>query len=112
MAVVKDKKQNPQAKKTETYAATTKKTEPSVQVKTEKSVKTPEPAKPVFMAFGRENYLIMLGGILLLILGFTIMALDSAEFGFGFMGLVLGPIVVMLGFVTEFFAILRKPKTN
>jgi hypothetical protein len=43
------------------------------------------------------------------LLGFFIMSLDKEEFGFGFMGLTLGPIVVMSGFVLEFFAILARP---
>ncbi len=62
------------------------------------------------LAFGRTNYMIMLGGIALLIIGFTIMSLDDEAYGFGFLGLTLGPIVVMLGFLTQFFAILYNPK--
>jgi hypothetical protein len=37
------------------------------------------------------------------------MSLDSEQHGFGFLGLTLGPIIVMAGFVIEIFAILRKP---
>lgn len=62
------------------------------------------------MPFGKKNYKTMLLGILLLIVGFVIMSLDSEPFGFGFMGLTLGPIIVMVGFVTEIFAILQKPE--
>ncbi len=61
-------------------------------------------------AFQRINYILMLVGIAVLMLGFIIMANDSETYGFGFMGLTLGPIVVMLGFITEFFAIMYKPK--
>ncbi len=50
----------------------------------------------------------MLIGIGLILLGFIIMSLDSEEFGFGVLGLTVGPLVVMTGFVVEFFAILRK----
>jgi hypothetical protein len=60
------------------------------------------------LAFGRKNYIIMLIGIATLILGFIIMSLDNEPHGFGFMGLTLGPLVVMLGFIIEFFAILHK----
>ena len=54
--------------------------------------------------------MIMIVGILLIIIGFIIMANDSEQYGFGFMGLTLGPIIVMSGFIVEFFAIVYKPK--
>lgn len=62
------------------------------------------------LAFGKTNYMIMLAGIATLFVGFIIMTLDSEPYGFGFLGLTLGPIVVMAGFVIEFFAIFHKPK--
>lgn len=62
------------------------------------------------MAFDKANYTLMLIGIAILILGFTLMSLDNEQHGFGFLGLTLGPIVVMIGFIVEFFAILYKPK--
>jgi hypothetical protein len=62
------------------------------------------------LPFGRQNYVLMVIGIAVILSGFFIMSLDKEEFGFGFLGLTLGPIVVMAGFVLEFFAILAKPK--
>lgn len=62
------------------------------------------------LAFSKANYLIMIGGVLLLIIGFFIMTLDKEPYGFGLLGLTLGPIIVMLGFLTQFFAIMYKPK--
>ncbi|MEQ8715324.1 MAG: DUF3098 domain-containing protein [Cyclobacteriaceae bacterium] len=62
------------------------------------------------LAFGKTNYMIMLAGIATLFVGFIIMTLDTEPYGFGFLGLTLGPIVVMAGFVIEFFAIFHKPK--
>ncbi|MCU0338817.1 MAG: DUF3098 domain-containing protein [Spirosomaceae bacterium] len=62
------------------------------------------------LPFGKSNYVWMLVGIALILGGFFIMTLDSAEFGFGTLGLTVGPLVVMSGFVVEFFAILRKPQ--
>ena len=62
------------------------------------------------LPFGRQNYTLMLAGIGIILAGFFIMSLDKEEFGFGFLGLTLGPIVVMSGFVLEFFAILARPK--
>lgn len=79
----------------------------------------PLPTRPVMAApvspaaalpFGRRNYTVMLMGIGVILLGFFIMSLDKEEFGFGFLGLTLGPVVVMSGFMLEFFAILSRPK--
>lgn len=54
----------------------------------------------------------MLFGIVILALGFFIMTLDTEPYGFGFLGLTLGPVTVMLGFVIQFFAILYKEKNT
>ena len=64
------------------------------------------------LPFKKANYIIMLAGILLITVGFIIMANDSERYGFGFFGLTLGPITVMLGFIVEFIAILYKPKSE
>lgn len=62
------------------------------------------------LAFDRGNYLWMLIGIIVLIIGFFIMTLDKEDYGFGFLGITLGPIVVMAGYIIEFFAIFHKSK--
>lgn len=69
-------------------------------------------AKPTAnaMPFGAENYRLMIIGVAVILIGFFIMTLDKEEFGFGFLGLTLGPLVVMSGFILEFFAILKKPR--
>lgn len=69
-----------------------------------------EPVASAALPFGRQNYVLMLIGIGTILAGFFIMSLDKEEFGFGFLGLTLGPIVVMSGFMLEFFAILTRPK--
>lgn len=61
------------------------------------------------LPFGKKNYQWMIIGVAAIILGFVIMSLDSAPHGFGFLGLTLGPIVVMAGFIIEIYAILHKP---
>jgi hypothetical protein len=38
------------------------------------------------------------------------MSLDKDPYGFGFMGITLSPIIVLVGFVVEIFAILHTPK--
>ena len=62
------------------------------------------------MPFGKKNYTLMLTGIAVLVIGFILMSLDSEPFGFGFLGLTLGPLVVFIGFVIEIIALLHHPK--
>jgi hypothetical protein len=61
------------------------------------------------LPFGKKNYRWMIIGIVALVTGFTIMSLDNEQHGFGFLGLTLGPIIVMAGFIIEIFAILHRP---
>ncbi len=62
------------------------------------------------LPFGKKNYQWMISGVVTLIIGFTIMSLDKQPYGFGFLGLTLGPIVVLTGFIIEIFAILHTPE--
>lgn len=48
----------------------------------------------------------MIAGLITLALGLVIMALDTEPHGFGFMGLTLGPVIVVTGFIIQIFAIL------
>lgn len=61
------------------------------------------------LPFGKKNYTLLIAGIVLISIGFFVMSLDKETFGFGMLGLTVGPLIVMSGFVLEFFAILRKP---
>jgi hypothetical protein len=60
------------------------------------------------LPFKKGNYTIMLVGVALIVAGFIIMTLDKEEFGFGFFGITLGPIVAFVGFMVEFYALLKK----
>jgi len=62
------------------------------------------------LPFDKNNYKIMLLGIAFIAIGFIIMSIDQQEYGFGFLGITLGPIVVFLGFIIEFFAIFHNSK--
>ncbi len=64
------------------------------------------------LAFGRKNYILMLTGIAVLVIGFVIMTMDDEQYGLGFLGITLGPLVVLTGFVIEIFAILAKDKSH
>ena len=61
------------------------------------------------LPFGKKNYQWMIIGIITLIAGFTVMSLDQEQHGFGFLGITLGPLIVMAGFIIEIYAILQKP---
>ncbi len=57
-------------------------------------------------AFGPRNFRLMWAGLAVLAIGFITMMLDKAEYGEGFLGLTLGPILLFVGFVIEFAAIM------
>ena len=52
----------------------------------------------------------MLGGIALSVLGFILMSMEKAEYGFGPLGLTIGPVCIMLGLLIQLVAILYKQK--
>ena len=64
------------------------------------------------LAFGKKNYQWMIIGLVTLVIGFIIMSIDTEPYGFGFLGLTLGPLVVMAGFIIEIYAILKKPQED
>lgn len=57
-------------------------------------------------AFGPRNYRLMWAGLAVLAVGFITMMLDKADYGEGFLGLTLGPILLFVGFLIEFAAIM------
>lgn len=61
------------------------------------------------LPFGKKNYQIMVIGLLTLVIGFITMTLDREPHGFGVLGLTIGPLIVIAGFVIEIFAILHRP---
>lgn len=64
------------------------------------------------LAFGKKNFQLMFATIGVIILGLVIMSLDNEEFGFGFLGLTLGPLVLFIGFMMGFVAILANPQSK
>ena len=59
-------------------------------------------------AFGKENYMLMLIGLVIIIIGFFLMA--GSEDIFSSTKLTVAPILVLGGFAFEVFAIMRKSK--
>ena len=62
------------------------------------------------LPFDKSNYKIMIAGVICIAIGFIVMSLDQEDYGFGFLGITLGPIIVLLGFIIEFFAIFYNTK--
>lgn len=76
--------------------AKTKKTESTTQVKQQ-------------FVFTKDNYMWMLIGLAVIILGFVLMY--GKEDIYDFRKTTLAPIVVLAGFAIEIFAIMKKPKS-
>ncbi len=68
-------------------------------------------------AFGKENYKLLFIGLAFIIVGFLLMvgggSDDPKEFSyeiFNFRRLTLAPILILIGYVIEIFAIMKKPR--
>ena len=72
-----------------------------------KSAEKVQVKEPDFI-FGRENYILMVIGVVVIIIGFALMY--GKEDIFDTRKLTVAPIVVLLGFVIEVFAIMRKAR--
>jgi uncharacterized membrane protein len=71
--------------------------------------------KPVF-AFDKQNYILMIVGFVVVLLGYILMSGgktdDPAVFSdaiFNFRRITLAPILIVIGFGIEIYAILKKP---
>ena len=72
-------------------------------------------AKPLFT---KDNYMWMLAGIVVMVIGFFLMAggksPDATKFDdndiYSTTRITIAPILIMAGFVIEIFAIMKKPK--
>ena len=67
--------------------------------------------------FKKKNYMILIGGLVLILLGITLMigggSEDPTQFSeeiFNFQRLTLAPILIISGFVMGVFAIMYKPE--
>lgn len=71
------------------------------------------------MPFGRDNYLWVIIGLAFIIIGFLLMIGGGSddpdvfnEAIFSFRRITLAPILVLIGFGVEIYAIMKKPKNN
>jgi hypothetical protein len=60
------------------------------------------------LPFGKSNYQLMLVGLAMIFLGFFVMTLDKEEFGFGTLGITIGPAIAFIGFLFQFYPIFKK----
>ncbi|MDF2437571.1 MAG: hypothetical protein K0Q95_1947 [Bacteroidota bacterium] len=73
--------------------------------------------KPGF-AFGRDNYRILIIGVVVVVIGYLLMvgggSDDPTKFNaeeiFSFRRITLSPIVILAGFVIVLFGIMKRPK--
>lgn len=74
--------------------------------------------KPTFdFAFGKENYILMLTGFAVIVLGFILMTGGGSDEPsvwdpsvFSTRRVTVAPLLVVAGFIIEVFAIIRRPK--
>ena len=101
-----EKKKNPPTSKTPVSAKPIKQTETSSQA-----------GGFGTFAFGKENYRLMIIGLVLIVAGFLLMigggSKDPNQFNpeiFSFRRITLAPVLILAGYVVEIFAIMKKPK--
>ena len=71
-------------------------------------------------ALAKENYLLLIIGFVIIVVGFLLMiggktedpAVFNEEEIFSFRRITLAPIVVLIGFVFEIWAIMKKPRVK
>ncbi|MFP4041540.1 MAG: DUF3098 domain-containing protein [Bacteroidota bacterium] len=73
--------------------------------------------KEKLFAFEKENYRLLIIAVLIIVIGFVLMAGGNAESPdqfnpeiFSFRRITLAPIIVLSGFALVIYAILKKPK--
>ena len=60
--------------------------------------------------FQKSNYMLLILSIVIVVLGFIIMAGDTDIYSSS--KIIIAPIIVLIGFAIGFIAILKKPTTN
>lgn len=84
---------------------------------TKRTTVVSEPLGNQSFLFDSDNYKWMIGGVVLIILGFVLMAggksPDPHQFNYdeiySFRRITLAPILVLVGFAVEVYAIMKKP---
>jgi uncharacterized membrane protein len=83
-------------------------------------LKTETPTSNGISLFSKENYIWMLAGLIILAIGFFLMAggksadpkvFDPKEV-YSTTRITIAPILIVIGFIIEIVAIMKKPKSN
>ena len=77
--------------------------------KAEKKVKSAAPHND--LPLSKENYFMMIGGFVVIIIGFALMTGGNTDI-YSFRKITLAPIVILAGFLFEIYAIMKKPKSS
>lgn len=62
------------------------------------------------MVFTRENYILLLFGLLLIVVGYVIMRMENEVDGV--LSLYVAPLMILGGYLEIIYAILKRPKPN
>ena len=62
------------------------------------------------MVFRRENYLLLLLGLALIVVGYVVMRVDNQVEGF--LSLYVAPVLILGGYLEIIYAILKRPATQ
>jgi predicted Co/Zn/Cd cation transporter (cation efflux family) len=59
------------------------------------------------LVFTRRNYILIIAGVLAVVLGYALMAIENALYGF--ISLYVAPIIILAGYLEIIYAIVRRP---
>lgn len=84
-----------------------------------KEIKEAKESRKMDFAFGKENYRILIAGVIIVVIGYCLMigggSDDPHKFNadeiFSFRRITLSPIVILLGFAVVLFSIMKKAKS-
>jgi len=57
-----------------------------------------------------KSIYILITGIIIMVIGFFIMTLDKEPFGFGLLGITIGPIIVLIGVLIPIYSLFNFKK--
>jgi hypothetical protein len=57
-----------------------------------------------------KSIYILITGIIIMVIGFFIMTLDKEPFGFGLLGITIGPIIVLIGVFIPIYSLFNFKK--